>query len=310
MVRAPTPWIVAALLPVVVATPLVAFAQSGAPAPSAVASPSSPSASSPAPLVPAPSPPPGLGQKQHLTADDLARKVEGGYFTGLPLANYDPTLKFGFGARLYYYFDGDKKDPLYAYTPYLQRLILQTYFSTGGAQDHLLDYDAPNFLGTLYRLRATLEYEADTAWPYYGIGTRSMEALSFPGAPGKTYATQSAFQTAKQAVQPNGTTYGLYNLFGFRHPTLQLGAERLLLGGVLRPFIGLGFNYTSLSDFTGRFTDATGPSGNSVQAGEAPTFLARDCAAPGSATIATDFTFCAARNRTRARAISRTFSSS
>jgi hypothetical protein len=259
--------------------PLVARAQTLAPVPppppTDVAASASASSSLTATL---PVPPQGLGQKQHLTADDLARKEEGGYFTGVPLANYDPTLKFGFGARLYYYFNGERSNPLFPYTPYLERIIAQTYFSTGGAQDHLLDFDAPNFLGSLYRVRATLEYEADTAWPYYGIGTRSLAPLSFPGAPGKSFSTQSAFQSAKAGIQPNGTTYGLYNLFGFRHPTLQLGAERLLLGGVLRPFIGLGFNYTSLTDFTGRFTDATDSGGNTVQAGEATTLLARDCA--------------------------------
>jgi hypothetical protein len=208
-----------ALVAAFLATPFAARAQTAATA--ALAPAVSASAAPSASVAPTTAAPQGLGQKQHLTADDLARKEEGGYFTGVPLANYDPTLKFGFGARLYYYFNGDRSNPLFPYTPYFDRLIAQTYFSTGGAQDHLLDYDAPNFLGSLYRVRATLEYEADTAWPYYGIGSRSLAPLSFPGAPGKTFATQSAYQTAKGALQPNGTTFGAYNLFGFRHPTAQ-----------------------------------------------------------------------------------------
>src|SRR4029077_4328062 len=65
-----------------------------------------------------PGPPEGLGQKQRLRDDDLARKREGGYFTGLPLANYDHDIGFGFGARVYYFDDGKRSDPFFPYTPY------------------------------------------------------------------------------------------------------------------------------------------------------------------------------------------------
>ncbi len=234
---------------------------------------------------PAPTPvmkplaPPGLAQKQRLNDTDYARKEEGGYFTGLPLANYDPNTKFGFGARLYYYFNGDRTNPLFAYTPYLHRLIVQTFVSTAAAQDHLLDYDAPNFLGSLWRVRGTIEIEAANAWPYFGIGSRSLQPLSFPGAPGVTFAHASDFDKAAAAVQADGTTYSKYNIYKFFRPSLQLGVERLFFGGVLRPFIGLGFSHFSLHDYSGELADATDASGNAVQAREAQTFLAADCAA-------------------------------
>lgn len=224
-------------------------------------------------------PPPGFAQKHRLRADDYARKEEGGYFTGLPLANYDPNLGFGFGARVYYFFDGERTDPLFAYTPYLHRLIAQTFVSTKGAQDHLLDYDAPAFLGTLYRVRGTFEIEAANAWPYFGIGTRSLEPLSFPGAPGVSYAHMSEYERATQATQPTGQTYALYNLYKFFRPSLQLGVERLLLGGILRPMIGLGFSRVAIHDYTNDLTDATDGTGATVQAREATTLLAADCAA-------------------------------
>lgn len=223
--------------------------------------------------------PAGLGQKSRLRQDDYDRKKEGGYFTGLPLANYDPNTGFGFGARLYYFFNGYKDDAFFAITPYLHRLIAQAFVSTAGAQDHLLDYDAPNFLGTLYRARATFEFEAANAWPYFGVGSRSLAPLSFPGAPGKTFDKISDFDRAQQAVQPNGSTFTRYNYYKFQRPTLQLGVERLLLGGVLRPMVGLGFAYMNITDYTGQLTDATDAGGSSVQAREAQTLLAADCAA-------------------------------
>ena len=221
----------------------------------------------------------GLHRKRQLRADDYARKNEGGYLTGLPLADYDPTTGIGFGARGYYYYNGDKADPLFAYTPYKQRLIVQVFATTRGAQDQLIDYDAPNFLGSLFRVRATAEFEAANVWPYYGIGSRTLAPLSFPGAPGATYAHLSDYQAALQRTQRNGTTYALYNSVGFQRPTLQLGLERLLLGGILRPLVGIGLAYNRISDFSGQLTDGVGINGNGVRAVEATTLYASDCAA-------------------------------
>jgi outer membrane protein assembly factor BamA len=156
---------------------------------------------------------------------------------------------------------------------------LQVFASTRGAQDHLIDFDAPNFLGSLFRVRATFEYEAANVWPYYGVGSRTLAPLAFPGAPGKTFGSLSDYNDAQRAVQPDGTTYGLYNAIGFQRPTLQLGVERLLLGGVLRPLVGFGFAYNKLTDFTGQQTDATLANGSSTRAPEATTLYAADCAA-------------------------------
>jgi len=224
-------------------------------------------------------PPPGLGAKHRLSDEDYRRKEEGHYFTGLPLFSYDPTLGFGFGARAYFYYDGYRKDPLFGYTPYQDRVFAQVFFSTGGAQDQVIDYDAPTFLGSLYRVRATLEYNADTNWPYFGTGSRSMQPLSFPGAPGKTYAKLSAFQAATSAVQPNGMTYANYNIYGVREPTLQLAVEPILLGGIVRSTFGTNLDYFALTDYTGQLVTATGQGGGSAKAPEATTLLASDCKA-------------------------------
>jgi hypothetical protein len=223
--------------------------------------------------------PAGYDQKRHLRADDYARKNEGGYVTGLPLANYDPTTGVGFGARGYYYYDGYRTDPLFALAPYKHRLIVQVFATSRGAQDQLIDYDAPNFMGSLFRVRATLEYEAANVWPYYGIGSRTLNPLSFPGAPGKTFGNLGDYQNALQGVQRNGSTYALYNSIGFQRPTLQLGLERLLLGGVVRPLIGVGLSYDRLTDFTGQQTDAVAYNGSATRATEARTLFATDCAA-------------------------------
>ena len=227
-----------------------------------------------------PPPPPGLSAKQHLSDEDYARKEEGGYLTGLPLFAYDPNFGYGFGARVYYYYDGHRKDSLFAYTPYLHRVFVQGFASTGGAQDHVIDYDAPAFPDPDYRVRATLEYEAATDLPYFGTGTSSLAPLRFPGA-ARTFSRMSDYTAATSAVQPDGTTYARYNVYGFQRPVLQLALERNMLGGVLRSMVGANISYMHLHDYTGESapTNAKDSGGHTVDAPEAQTLLAADCAA-------------------------------
>jgi hypothetical protein len=229
--------------------------------------------------VPVARPPSGLAAKRRLTDEDLERKNEGYYLTGLPLFAYDPTLGFGGGARIYLYYDGKRDDPLFPYTPYLHRVFAQVFAGTGGVQDHVLDYDAPAFPDPNYRVRATLEYEADTDWPYFGTGSRTLGPLSFPGSPGTTYARMGDYRNATDAVQADGTTYARYNVYGIQRPILQLALERNLLGGALRTMIGVNVTHVDLHDYTGDSTVAKDASGNTTMAPEAQTLLARDCAA-------------------------------
>ena len=49
-----------------------------------------------------------------LSPGDLARKNDGGYVTGLPLAAYSTDLGFGGGARVYYFWNGHRDNPLFA----------------------------------------------------------------------------------------------------------------------------------------------------------------------------------------------------
>jgi hypothetical protein len=231
--------------------------------------------------VPTARPPASLGAKKRLTDEDYARKIDGYYFTGLPLFAYDPNFGFGGGARVYYYYDGHRSDPLFAYTPYLHRVYAQGFASTGGEQDHVVDYDAPAFPDPNYRVRATLEFQAATDWPYFGIGSRSMAPLSYPGAPGVTFRRMSDYERATSAIHPDGATYARYNVFEFHRPTLQLALERNMLGGRLRSMVGVNIAYIILNDYSGEstLTNATDPSGNAVRAPEATTLLATDCAA-------------------------------
>jgi hypothetical protein len=224
-------------------------------------------------------PPAGLAAKRRLTDEDIARKNEDFYFTGLPLFAYDPLIGFGGGARVYFYYNGHKDDPLFAYTPYLHRVFAQVFAGTGGVQDHVIDYDAPAFPDPNYRVRATLEYEADTDWPYFGIGSRTLGPLSYPGKPGVIYAHRGDYANDTSAAQPDGRTFARYNVYSIHRPIMQLALERNLLGGALRTMVGTNITHMDLHDYTGDPTNATDANGHTVQALEAETLLAHDCAA-------------------------------
>ena len=141
-----------------------------------------------------------------LAPDDLARKNEDGYVTGLPLAAYSTDIGFGAGARAYYFFNGKRDDTRFASSPYLYRVFLQAFASTRGIQFHWLDLDAPKIADTSFRLRAELIYAHNINSNYFGQGSKTLEPLTFPGT-AQGYSTYSAYLDDQQKIY-NGTTYG------------------------------------------------------------------------------------------------------
>jgi hypothetical protein len=208
---------------------------------------------------------------ERMSPADLARKNEGGYVTGLPLAAYSTDLGFGGGARVYYYWNGHRDDERFATTPYLFRAFLQAFATTRGVQFHWLDLDAPRFAGSPYRIRGQLIFARATNSNYFGLGERSLDALSFPGSPAfDTYADYAAAQS--EIV--GGETFAKYDQYDLLKPTGIASVERGFDDGRLRVSAGLGFLFARIRDYTGKTVDATGG-----EATQAQTRLATDCAA-------------------------------
>jgi Omp85 superfamily domain len=221
------------------------------------------------PLVPKPMPPPppGSSGRSALDAQDYQRKNEGGYFTGLPLANYDSNTGVGFGVRGYYYYNGRRDEPLFGYTPYFYRVFLQLFATTGGLQFHWLDVDAPTVAGTPFRFRSQLILQRNTQQHYYGLGSRAMQPLSFTGSP-RTYRHYDDYQAALDSADAIGQTRSRYDRYLLVQPMLLLSLQRSALNGLLWPLVGLGFSDTRAD----AGFDSNGPS-------IAPTRLQEDCRA-------------------------------
>ena len=147
-----------------------------------------------------------MRNKRRMNASDVSEKKEDGYFTGLPLINGDPDTGIGFGARVLYFNDGPRDDVMFEATPYRHRAYAQAFFTTNGFQYHTLDYDAPYLGGSPFRLRASFVYEKNIAANYYGLGSRSLGRLSFPGST-ERFSSQSALTDGERRVQPDGTAF-------------------------------------------------------------------------------------------------------
>jgi hypothetical protein len=215
------------------------------------------------------------GRADPLSPDDLARKNERGYVTGLPLAAFSTDIGFGIGARAYYYWNGTRDDPRFAVTPYLHRIFLQVFASTKGVQFHWLDYDAPKIFDSPYRVRSQLIFARNTNANYFGLGNAALAPLRFPGSP-TAFDSYSDYIAAQQRAS-GGTAYTKYDQFDLLKPVFLASLERLFANDRIRVLGGVGFSYTRIRDYTGTQVDATDDTGAATTATMAPTRLREDC---------------------------------
>ena len=212
---------------------------------------------------------------QTLSPEDLARKNERGYVTGLPLAAYSTDIGLGGGARVYYYWNGKRTDGRFANTPYLHRVFLQAFASTKGIQFHWLDYDAPRIFDTPYRVRSQLFYARNINANYFGLGEDSLRPLRFPGSP-MAYDSYSEYTDDQRRVT-DGVTWAKYDQFDGVRPVFIASLERLFLGGKVRVLGGFGITYAGIDDYTGEQVDAIDESGGETTATMGTTRLRADC---------------------------------
>jgi outer membrane protein assembly factor BamA len=213
-----------------------------------------------------------------LPPDELAHKPTDGYFTGLPLFAYSTDIGLGLGARVYYYWDGDRDDPRFAGTPYLYRVFLQAFATTRGIQFHWLDLDAPKIFQSPYRIRSQLIYGRNLYANYFGLGERALAPLAFPGAAG-SYGSYADYTRDQMRIGSDGRTYTRYDQYDILRPLFIASIERLFLDDHVRVLAGLGASWARIRDYTGRRVDATDAAGDDAEAIQAPTRLSVDCAA-------------------------------
>ncbi len=158
-----------------------------------------------------------------LSPEDVARKQEGTFVTGLPLVNYSSDTGLGYGGRVYVTADGARSDPGFGLWPYSSRVFVQYFASTGGWQFHTVDLDAPELAtGLPFRIRSYAVYEANTDRRWFGPGTASLHT-----SPGGTMAAYQQILEDENPAGP-GSTAAAFHRYGLIRPDAGAQAEREL----------------------------------------------------------------------------------
>jgi len=108
-----------------------------------------------------------------MSDEDLAKKREGWYPTGLPLVNFSSDTGLGYGLRLYLYNNGSKSDPAFASAPYFLQTYLQYFATTGGWQYHEWNVDRLKIFGSNFRVKTSVVFEKKLNANYFGQGAET-----------------------------------------------------------------------------------------------------------------------------------------
>ena len=92
-------------------------------------------------------------KSKKMSDEDLAKKKEGTFLTGIPDFSSDPVTGFGFGIRSNVYWNGERTNPLFPYTPYLAKLKANAAYYTSNARELVLSLDVPYYKGTRWRFK-------------------------------------------------------------------------------------------------------------------------------------------------------------
>ncbi|GBF51701.1 outer membrane protein [Leptospira ryugenii] len=224
----------------------------------------------PAEVESEPSLPFEINPTKRLTEFDIKRKKTGSFFTGLPLLNSDPNNGIGYGVRVFYFQNKDKKDPFFEYTPYRYRVFAQYFRTTRDAQNHLASFDAPYFLDTQWRLRADLIYERNPNFLFFGVGEETLKPLAYRENNDSTrpliqngsfadYMDALSYKRPGNAGQAPFVTDTKYNRYDMENPNLNFSTERSFFGGLMRLVGGARLSRQIIRTFDGRTEVAKDP---------------------------------------------------
>lgn len=226
----------------------------------------------------------GIAQEKELPfyIDEIKRlpdfevedKKEGTFLTGIPRFEFDPIRGFGVGGNGFLFFNKDKDDPFFEYTPYRHKISAEIFFFENGRIRYETRYDAPYIFDTPWRLRADAVLWEDPNAQYWGMGQSSLEPLRFLDKETNQMRDWSNVNEYEEnlalATQDSDGIYRTdfhYNQFIQREMLFNLLGERVMMGGKLRLMFGYEALFTSFESYGGKFAEeAFNSDGEEVQA--------------------------------------------
>ncbi len=225
---------------------------------------------------------PPFARARRISDQDLAKKKEGAFFTGLPDLSSDPVAGQGLGVRGSMFFNGNRTDPLFAYTPYRARLSIAAFATTAEAREFAARLDVPFAFGRPWRLKIDLKVGDNPANLFFGSTEATLGPLTLPSG-GATFDTYKNFDVARKTLRPGGPTEAarvtdaLSNRFGEQELMLNIKADYALGGGRWRVLGGYEIQRLRYRTFASRSADAVDPAtGADTKAPNGISLLERD----------------------------------
>ena len=199
-----------------------------------------------------------VSRDRKLSEDALKKKREGVFFTGLPSVSSDPLNGFGIGGAGYIFFNGERNNPLFAYTPYFLRAGLNLKYSTGNSQEIRLKLDAPYVLNSAWRLKLDGVYSNSPNNVYFGLTEQTLKALP----QGSFDAYSKSLSTIRPGVNGEAAQVAdvLKNKFAEREWMVNLKGERSMFDGNWRLIMGYELQHLSYKTFENEPVTAVDPS--------------------------------------------------
>jgi len=201
-----------------------------------------------------PPPPDFVNQKTPIPKETLDKKEEGWYVTGIPVIGIDPEVGPVLGLQAQVFDNGPRSSPFFAYAPYRRQIQAGAQSSTQGRYySAFVAYDQPYIDDTPWRLKSYVGYTVNKDRNYFGTGEQTLDRLHYPGEA----RSFSHFDDFKQAIEreTGGITWSKYVSYQQRNFVGAFNFEYDLLGGLLRPLVGIQFGRIGVTDYTGRTDD-------------------------------------------------------
>ncbi|WP_312352010.1 Omp85 family outer membrane protein [Sphingobacterium multivorum] len=222
-------------------------------------------------------------KSKRMSDEDLAKKREGTFITGIPDISSDPVTGFGFGVRTNVIWNGGRDNELFAYTPYLMKLKANAAYYTSNARELALSLDVPYYKGTRWRFKIDFKAQQNPANLYFGLTEKTLGDLHLPSDENTTFSTYEAYDRARKTLRPGGVgeaafvTDALSNRFRETEYMLNLKADYALGNGKWRIMGGYEIQHLAYKTFEGMEADAIDPvTGNHTKAPNGTSLLRRD----------------------------------
>ncbi|NRS93880.1 outer membrane protein assembly factor BamA [Chryseobacterium sp. 16F] len=197
-----------------------------------------------------------------MSNEDLAKKKEGKFVTGIPDFSSDPVTGFGFGVRGNIYWNGERENPLFPYTPYLAKLKVNAAYYTSNARELAMSLDVPYYKGTRWRFKIDLKAQQNPANLYFGLTENTLGDLSLPSDPNTTFSTYKEYDEARKTLRAGEigealfVTDALSNRFRETEYMLNLKADYALGNGKWRIMAGYEIQNLKYKTFEGEDAEA------------------------------------------------------